>query len=140
MKKIILLVLIGVVFMLSSENAKESHARSNNFIEASIGQVYNLDLLDKDTLNYVVRKFAHFSIYFVIGLTTFWYISDKKIKNQKQLFLSLFLLFLFALFDEVHQIYTGRSFSYKDILIDFSGGLLAIVIYYQFKKRSKILG
>jgi len=137
MKKIILLGLIGVVFMLSSESPKDSHARSSHFLEASIGQVYNLDLLDKDVLHYTVRKMAHFTIYFLIGLATVVCVSEKKRVNKPQLILSLTLLLLFAFFDEVHQIYVGRSFSYKDILIDFSGGLLAIVIYYQYKKKNQ---
>jgi len=139
MKKIILLVLIIVVFILSSENAKNSNIRSYRFLEGSIGQVYNIDSDNKDELNYLIRKFAHFSIYFLIGLSTFSCVSDKNKKSKKQLFLSLFLVFIFALFDEVHQIYTGRCFSYKDILIDFSGGLLAIIIYYYFKNKNNLL-
>ena len=137
MKKIILLILLGIVFLLSNENAVESNVRSYSFLEGSVGQVYNLESVNRDALNYGVRKLAHFSIYFFIGLATIFYIDDKKLKNTNKLWLCLLLVLGFAFFDEVHQIYTGRHFSYVDILIDFSGGILAIVLYYQLRIKRR---
>ena len=49
-------------------------------------------------------------------------------KNKKTLFLCLLICFLYACTDEFHQLFRERTSSFIDVLIDTSGGLIAVLI------------
>lgn len=87
----------------------------------------------------VLRKFAHFFEFMVLGFLTF-----NAFLNEKNLIKTLCHSFLFSFFyaisDEVHQYFVpGRSMRVGDIFIDLSGALTGVFLqYYTLKLKSKI--
>ncbi len=139
MRKFILIIMLAICFLLSSENAKESNIRSRNFLENTMGRIYIMDEEKEEEWNYYIRKFAHFTLYFCVGCATIFWLDSKNLSFFKKFMLSIFLLFCFASFDEIHQFYTGRCLLVKDILIDSLGGLSALVLwaFWQIKRPKK---
>lgn len=80
-------------------------------------------------IQYIVRKTAHFTEFFVLGasLTVIAYIIGNKIFTP-WIFMPLFLTLAAAVADEYVQSFTGRTSLVSDIVIDFSGGFSGIVL------------
>ena len=58
--------------------------------------------------------------------------------NRKRLLLSIFLAFLYACTDEIHQLFVpGRSGEIKDVCIDTCGAFIGALIVYGISKISK---
>ena len=58
---------------------------------------------------------------------------------RRILLLSIFLAFLYACSDEVHQLFVaGRSGQASDVLLDTFGAMVGVGVYYLlFKKKMK---
>lgn len=79
-------------------------------------------------LNYPVRKYMHVTEYLILTLLLYNAFCKSGIKNRKTLFLCLLICFLYACTDEFHQLFRERTSSFIDVLIDTSGGLIAVLI------------
>ncbi|GCD12440.1 VanZ family protein [Clostridium tagluense] len=90
-------------------------------------------------INYYVRKNAHFFQYFILSIFLCSVVRKIKLYKTSEIFLLLFLLLLFPVLDEFIQKYVpGRTSNVLDIIIDFSGGILAMLIYnigYKIRKN-----
>ena len=78
---------------------------------------------------FVLRKLAHFSSYFCLGL--FGFLGIRRIFKINALapIISWMMVLAFAALDEYHQYLTGdRTPSIHDVMLDGLGGLCAIVI------------
>ena len=67
-------------------------------------------------------------LFYVLGILFFGsaYNGDNILKS---VFIALLLAFLYACSDEYHQTFVvGRSGQFKDVLIDFSGAFIGILI------------
>ena len=72
--------------------------------------------------------FYHFNVFFFFAL--FLSISLTKGKKASLVPLVLIISILYSFSDEIHQFFVpGRTFSVFDILLDFSGILLASMLY-----------
>jgi VanZ family protein len=88
------------------------------------------------TVNFYVRKNAHFFQYLILSILICAVVKQLKLYKSSKIFLVLFLILLFPVADEFIQKYIpGRTSSVFDIIIDFSGGVLGMLIY---KITSKI--
>ena len=77
--------------------------------------------------DFIFRKIAHFTEYFVLAFFALKIFTYEELKNKKfdhnVLFVFL-IIFLYASSDEFHQLFvSGRHFAIRDILIDFSGAV-----------------
>lgn len=135
----ILLVLhMALIFSLSSQTANESSKTSGNLIRAVVEFVYpDFEDLEKDEqeaiiekMQYVVRKGAHFSAFFLLGVLAFFeFLTYRGIPYVWRIIISLLFCLVYAITDEYHQKFVpGRSCMWQDVIIDCSGALLAIVI------------
>ena len=79
-------------------------------------------------LNYPLRKYMHVTEYLILTLLLYNAFCKSGIKNKKTLFLCLLICFLYACTDEFHQLVRERTSSFIDVLIDTSGGLIAVLI------------
>ncbi len=78
----------------------------------------------------------HFSIYFF--LCAFFLLALSPKGNLSNNIFVIILSFLYAVSDEIHQLFTsGRSFSYGDIFADLFGILLAALLYSIFRLWQK---
>ncbi len=96
-----------------------------------------LSRTDLDTLNYAVRKLAHFTEYAI--LTTLGYWACVKALNQSPLMAlryGLLVSILFAISDEFHQVFEpGRTSLITDVLIDSLGASVAVLVLLKFVVR-----
>lgn len=88
---------------------------------------------DKVILNKAVRKAAHAFEFLILAVLLCNAFFVWGIKGRKAIIYILFIVLFYAVTDEFHQIYVvGRGSSVKDVLIDFTGGVIGILFYYLF--------
>ena len=121
-----------LIFIMSSFNSTESSNQSN-FIVNIIANIFNINNIS--ILSLIVRKLAHFTEYFILGLLVYNLIYS----NQKKAYFAIIICALYAISDEIHQLFVpGRSCQVLDIIIDSSGSLLGIILFYIYKHRHKM--
>lgn len=116
------------MFYFSSQNGASSTAQAEftlNFLKLILP---NLKELNQVELLHMLRKVAHFFIYFLMAL--FAYNSQKKGKKfSEKVLMTVLIVFLYACFDEYHQSFVyGRESSFFDVLIDLAGSMTALFI------------
>lgn len=142
MKKIIYLILIilwmFLIFSLSNQKANESSKLSDSFIYKTICKTYKIfhsnvsdQKLDEIVCDYtvIVRKLAHFTIYFILGILVLLFIKEFKIEFKYTFIIPILICFIYAISDETHQLFVeGRSGELRDIIIDTLGSFLGITL------------
>ena len=88
--------------------------------------------------DFILRKTAHISEYFVLSFLVFNALSQHYIKKNKVLFYSFLFSFIYAVSDEYHQTFISeRNGNFYDVLIDSIGILLFILTYKLFHSKKK---
>lgn len=125
---ILLIAWMIVIFIFSQLPGDVSDEQSKLVIY--IFNVLGLDLNSHlgNLANFVVRKGAHFTEYFILYILTLnvlrLYMDKRKAWNY-----SLAFVFLYACSDEFHQSFVpGRGPAFRDVLIDTSGGAFAYIV------------
>lgn len=129
---------MGLIFYFSSQTANESSAVSGGVIEIVAEKIYpefnEMNPVQKkefiESLQSVVRTFAHYGIYIGLGFFAFLsFISYVGIKYKTRLFLVFSVGAVYSLTDEIHQNFViGRSMQLIDIAVDCLGVITAIII------------
>lgn len=137
--KLILLILwLGLIYYFSSQVASESSEVSSGLL-AKLYVFYrlfgNMSLSEYlIAFSKLIRKFAHFSEYFVLGLLS--YTNMKEYFKDNYQYTSILFCMVCAIVDEIHQLFVpGRSYGVIDILIDSCGSLLAIILCHLIISR-----
>lgn len=142
----LVVIWMAVIFVFSATPADESDKQSKGVIYIitekiegkSAEQIENID-----SLNHLIRKFAHGSVYFVLCMLIMNLILQIKDKNYKFTYalVAILISFLYACTDEFHQIFVdGRAGRFTDILIDTLGATLGVTLYVLiFKIRKNML-
>jgi len=151
-KRIILIILLlalgALIFSFSNENGKNSNKTSDKVINSIIDIYENIkdtevsknsriELVNKTRV--IVRKLAHFSLYFILGMLVYILLTTFNLRHP------IILAILFALFyastDEFHQLFIdGRTSSVLDIFLDTFGSIVGVAlcnIPKLFKKSQK---
>lgn len=133
----LVLVWMLVIFMFSSSDGASSSATSgyltNKVIEVFTGvtpsdKEYNEI---KSNVSFIVRKVAHFTEYFILGLLLMNMMFILDIKSNRIIY-SIMIVILYAISDELHQMLVdGRNGYIGDVLLDSSGGMFAIYLYHR---------
>ena len=138
-KRIILLILIflnlAVIFFFSHQDSKTSTAVSDSIsrqIEIRTPDYATKNQGEKNVLHVGVqrtlRQSAHVFLFFCLGILTFLFLRTFHLK-WFWYFCNLPAGFLFALSDEIHQLYVpGRTFGWDDISSDMMGFVLGMLI------------
>lgn len=142
---ILLLLWMTVIFMFSSSSSVKSNNTSGKVISSAIS--VKDKVTSKETkpetkkkivkkLNYSVRKSAHVFEYFVLGVLALNIFDAFNIK-RKVLF-AIILCVLYAASDEFHQLFTGRTASVTDVLLDSAASIVGIyLLNLIFSRRKK---
>lgn len=143
--KICFLVLwMALIFSFSNQKDVDSSKVSDGFIDRTVVKIYKIfnenitiekenEIIEKYT--YPIRKFAHYTLYFILGILSFLVVKDYSI-NKKLIIYSLLICFLYACSDEFHQLFIiGRSARVLDVIIDTFGSFCSISIFYIFNKK-----
>ncbi|WP_350342305.1 VanZ family protein [Proteinivorax tanatarense] len=133
---------MGLIFFFSAQPAKESAELSRGVTEVVtefIEKVVPFTILDFNTLHTFIRKGAHLFIYFVLGILVFNAFQVTGIKGWKGIWWSLGVCVLYAITDEIHQLFVpGRSGEMMDVLIDSVGATGGIAFYKGFLSLFRI--
>ena len=129
-----------VIFLMSAQNASVSSNTSGSliaFFAKIITPNFNSLSVEQQaqiisSYQFVVRKMAHFTIYLCLGLaTSVFTLTLEKIKRFWRYSLSAFISLIYAISDEIHQLYVpGRVGAVTDVLIDFSGVLTGLILLF----------
>ncbi|GIN15414.1 hypothetical protein J32TS2_07700 [Shouchella clausii] len=135
---------MATIFLLSHQPANDSSKLSLgvlDFFMQSLSAMMPQVEMHADLLHTVVRKGAHFGAYFILGILMLNGLRQVGGKGVKAAVLALCLCFLYAITDEIHQLFIpGRSGQFTDVLIDTAGAATGIGIFslvlHLFRKKT----
>ena len=134
-----------IIFYNGTRQGEVSQRISNEIVKVisnvmDIPQaIIGIDSVKFDTINYYVRKNAHFFEYLILGILICAVVRRFNLYKSSELFLVLFLLLLFPVADEFIQKYIpDRTSNIFDIIVDFSGGVLGMLIYKIPSRKSHL--
>ena len=122
---------MAVIFLFSHQPATESSDLSSG-ITKTIADIITSTApdikLNQESLHFFIRKCAHFGVYLILGILIANSLSHYNMSGLKVILLAFLICGLYAISDEIHQLYVpGRSGQVSDVLIDSSGGLVGIL-------------
>lgn len=134
---VLTVLMMAFIFVMSSHTAPES-AGESRAIGRIIGRIIERgfdELSPEEQLVYIegidgtVRRFGHFTEFAVLGVLLHLSLSSWGVKKKIALPASFGAGVLYALSDEVHQLFIeGRSMEFSDVLIDSAGVAFGCII------------
>ncbi|CAA7603128.1 VanZ-like [Acididesulfobacillus acetoxydans] len=120
-----ILVIIGCVVIFGFTAFPVFTAKNTGTV---IEQSTHVPKRDLGSLDFVVRKAAHVTVYAVLALLLFY-------ATGKRALLSYGLATLYAASDEFHQIFVpGRTPAVQDVMLDSAAALVMIIVLRQIRK------
>jgi len=126
---------MGIIFFLSHQPADTSGALSGGLLEIILIIISFFEGLlditvDREVLHFLLRKGAHFTAYFILGvllINALW--DNHKKKPDKNFYIQAFIIaVIYAISDEYHQTFIpGRAGQIQDVLIDSAGAGTALL-------------
>lgn len=117
--------LMTAIFLFSAQTSGTSNTLSRGVLDKILdlfGLQFTADMME--SLNLILRKIAHFSLYFLLGISTSGIFLTLPIKYRKVFLFSLLVCILFAFSDEFHQHLSGtRNGNMLDVLLDSFGSV-----------------
>lgn len=129
---ILVFIWMTLIFVMSSFNSTESGNQSN-FIVNIISNILNINNIE--LLSLIIRKLAHFTEYFILGILVYNLVD----RNNKKAYNAIIICILYAISDEIHQIFVpGRSCQLLDMTIDSTGSITGIFLLSFMKHKYHI--
>lgn len=140
-KKIISVILLILWIYMVFNFSNQKGSGSSNLSKKVSGTI--IDILDINnkisqeekeekikTIEPVIRKLAHYAIYILGGILIINCMHVYEIYNKKEIIYSAIIGIVYAISDEIHQLFiNGRSGKIEDVIIDTIGILTGITIY-----------
>ena len=143
-----LLLWMGFIFFMSANDGDHSQGMSDGVTSLVLSAVWpgyssmspDEQMAVVESLSFPVRKAGHFSEYAVLGLLAFATLrqaqalrSSQTLRNTRKIAPAaagaVIVAFLYACFDEFHQLFVaGRSGQPFDVGVDTAGALVAVAI------------
>ncbi|APH17074.1 vanZ like family protein [Clostridium sporogenes] len=121
------------IFLFSNQQAESSN--KNNFFIANVlrkGKITLFKHIDYNFLNFLIRKAAHITEYFILFMLL--YLAFKKAFYKNPKIKASIITILYACTDEFHQLFIpGREGKVRDVLIDSIGVFIGLFIIYIFQ-------
>jgi len=133
---VLLIIWMIIIFLFSNQTANESQSVSDGFTNkiVNIIEFVSKKKVSVDNISFIVRKTAHFTIYFILGILIFLTLTSYDV--SKPVLYGILFCFLYAISDEVHQIFvSGRGPRVLDVLIDTVGSITSIIILSKFMRN-----
>ena len=123
----VLVLWMLLIFSLSGQDGITS-LKQSNFIVKIIENFSFFEDFEPEIISTIVRKSAHFFVYFVLALILYHLVGSGK--SYTGIYYTFFAVFLYACSDELHQSFVmGRGAKFSDVLIDSAGGIAGIFMY-----------
>ena len=124
--RIVLIILIlcwmYMVFGFSNAGGEESTGLSTRIAKIFIKNEVYIEFVEN-----IIRKLAHLTEYAIGGVLVYSLILTYKLKSKFQFLFSWILVTVYAITDEVHQLFIpGRSGRIIDVYIDTLGALIGM--------------
>lgn len=138
---ILTLATFVTIFIFSNQNGNISGDTSRGFTRKIVEILRidkNLSETEKENLiensQFIIRKLAHFTIYTIAGINIFGFFNTFDMKMKNKILCALFTGAVYAMSDEIHQMFSGgRTASPIDVCIDSCGVLFGIGIFLLVK-------
>lgn len=132
------LVWMGIIFYLSSQPASQSAHLSTGIKKELLSMlghfVPGIENMELRSLDFYIRKNAHFIAYFILGMLTLLALVYSEARKPANL--ALIIGLLYAISDEFHQLFVpGRSGQFRDVIIDGAGTVLGVLLTSLIIKR-----
>lgn len=138
---VVVLLWMLLIFNLSSQVAEDSNKLSKGVtkvVTETAERVVPGKDFDINRFNPIVRKNAHFFAYLVLGIFVMNALRRSRVYRWRSLLLALGICALYAISDEVHQLFVaGRGGQVKDVFIDSTGAFVGIGLYNIILSRRK---
>lgn len=133
---ILLIALFSTIFNFSGQDGEKSGSLSREItvnVTKDIKAIQQLEEHRKEevlgTIEHMIRKLAHFSLYALVGFLAMSLMSTYCLKRTKRILISLGIGILYAISDEFHQSFIpDRTPLVGDVLIDACGVVAGIVL------------
>jgi len=137
-KLVIVLLWMILIYFFSQQTVNES-IRFSSVVTMLFTNILELlfpnSAFEQKYIHHIVRKLAHFTIYFILGVLVSYLLNVGKRKGKKIVFVAGVCCLLFAISDETLQLFIyGRGAQVSDVLIDISGASLGILYVYLKRK------
>lgn len=144
-KLLLIILCMSCIFCLSSDNATKSSKKSR-YVIIKVTESFMRKKLNNQEKKYytkrfvkIVRKSAHFTLYFILGLLVISFLMEYMTLSWKSIIITIVFIFIYATTDEIHQLFiSGRSGELLDVFIDTCGGIFSIIVYngyYKIRRR-----
>ena len=128
-KSILVIIWLLIIYFFSNQSGNTSTELTNGILEKVLWFINN------DLTFIIIRKFAHFTEYLILGLLIYNLL--KEFSLSKIILISFLLCILFASLDEIHQLFISeRTGKLLDVLIDTLGSICCILIINKFSVKS----
>jgi VanZ family protein len=130
-----------LIFSLSHQPAVQSSQLSAEITEIIVEKVERVSPKVEFTigrLHHIVRKNAHFFLYLVFIFLVMNALRRSGMHGYRMIGISLLVCVLYAISDEVHQLFVlGRGALVKDVLIDSTGAIVGVGLYLVISRIMK---
>lgn len=127
------IVWMGIIFYLSHQPATSSSELSTGLTMLMINtfqSMFPLIDINISSIHIIIRKLAHFGAYLILAYLVMRALTHYLVLNLKMIVIALFICIIYAISDEVHQLFIdGRSGEVRDVLIDSIGAIVGIMVY-----------
>lgn len=157
-KKYILPILLGIIYvgmicfftykcLETGSKSTESSNKVAEVIKDVTNEVFNTNIQMTDSYTTLIRKLVgHFGYFVLFGVVSILFYKSLKMNNIITVVIHYVSGFLFAFISEycLEGKTDGRSASFKDVMIDFSGFItistIMIIVYFivAYRKKAKI--
>ena len=142
-----ILVIINciVIFNFSAQDSEKSNESSGIVVNRVVNTISTVNKKVKkenikDTVTFIVRKCAHFSIYTLLGIWLMNLANTFDISTKRKILMCVLFGILYASSDEFHQSFVGgRSPEVRDVCIDTCGVLFGNILVIIFGKIISVI-
>ncbi|WP_404429459.1 VanZ family protein [Sutcliffiella horikoshii] len=124
---------MALIFFLSAQQGEQSADLSGGITELVnqiVEQVAPEAEFQIEEISFFVRKNAHFFAYMLLAVLTLNAVRRSGGRGWLSMGVAFIISVLYAISDEVHQLYVpGRSGQVSDVLLDSAGALMGIGLY-----------
>lgn len=135
---VLVVLWMTLIFFFSHQPATKSSELSTGITEKIAEVIIRAvpeSKVNQVNLNFIIRKGAHFGVYMVLGILVANGLIGCNRSKVSTILLSLLICVLYAISDEVHQLFIpGRSGEVRDVLLDSGGALVGIVLMNVVRK------
>jgi VanZ family protein len=125
----VLCIWIVFVWTRSMVGGEESSEHSMFFVHLLSGVFNAFGVTSEATMNFIVRKCAHFTEYAVMGAVATRAFAPRTFLKRKWFAIQAALLLIIPSIDETIQLFVpGRSGLVTEVMIDFSGAITGSLI------------